>query len=132
MPKFLTARFVSRGLAAGLFVGAGIKHFASREFFERIVPPSLPRPDILVAVSGVAEIIGGLGLLIPPLRRPAGWGLIALLVAVFPANVRMALSDDPRVTMALPRWALWARLPLQAALIAWVERVSRTRASGVP
>ena len=121
----MSLRTAFRLLAAVVFIGAGWKHFRSREFFERIVPPSLPRPDVLVAVSGVAEMVGGIGLLVPRLRRPAGWGLIALLVAVFPANVYMAASHDPRVTLGLPRWALLARLPLQAVLVAWVWWVSR-------
>lgn len=117
----------SRWLAATLFIAAGLNHFrpASVAFYRRIVPPSLPRPDVLVAVSGIAEIAGGLGLLVPRLRRPAGWGLIALLVAVFPANLYMARSHDPQVTLGLSLWARLARLPLQLLLILWVERASR-------
>ena len=125
-------RTALRWLAAATFVVAGLNHFRSAAFYRQIVPPSFPCPDILVTVSGVAEVVGGLGLLVPPLRRPAGWGLIALLVAVFPANVHMALSDDPHVTMGLPRWTRWARLPVQAVLIAWVEWASRPDASPPP
>jgi len=127
-------RTLLRWLAAVVFVGAGLNHFRSMPFYERIVPPSLPRPRLLVAVSGVAEVLGGLGLLVPPLRRAAGWGLIALLLAVLPANIYMATSGDPHVTLNLPRWALVLRLPLQAVLIAWVERASRPdgRRSGRP
>ena len=117
-------RTLFRWLAAAVFVGAGVKHFRSRDFFQRIVPPSLPRADVLVAVSGACEIAGGLGLLWRPTRRAAGWGLAGLLVAVFPANVYMVLSRDPAVTLGLPRWVLWARLPLQVGLIAWVLWVS--------
>jgi uncharacterized membrane protein len=121
----LMVRTALRWLAAVAFVGAGLNHFRSMPFYERIVPPSFPRPRLLVVVSGVAEVLGGLGLLVRPLRRAAGWGLIALLLAVLPANVHMATSDDPRVTLDLPRWALILRLPLQAVLIVWVAWVSR-------
>ena len=120
-----TARTLFRWLAAAAFIVAGANHFRSAEFYRRIVPQSFPRPDVLVAVSGWAEIAGGVGLLVPRLRRPAGWGLIALLLAVFPANVHMLTSDDPAVTLGLPWWARLARLPVQVLLIVWVERVSR-------
>jgi uncharacterized membrane protein len=73
----------------------------------------------LVYVSGVAEMLGGLGLILPATRRLAGWGLIALFVAIFPANLNMALHHLPLGTRVVPVWALWARLPLQAVLIAW-------------
>ncbi len=83
------------------------------------MPPWLPWHQQLIDVSGAAEIVGGVGVLIPATRRAAGWSLIALLVAVFPANVYMALSvvDPERQTAT---WLLWARLPVQAVLIAWV------------
>ena len=122
-------RTALRWLAGVAFILAGANHFRSAAFYRQIVPRSFPRPDVLVWVSGVAEIVGGVGLLVRRLRRPAGWGLIALLLAVFPANLYMAQSSDPAVTMNLPRWALWARLPLQAVLIAAVEWVSRPAAS---
>ena len=121
----MSRRTAFRWIAAATFTVAGVKHFTSADFFRRIVPPSLPRADVLVAVSGVAEIAGAIGLLVPRLRRPAAWGLVALLVAVFPANVFMALSDDPRVNLDLPRWVWWARLPLQPVLVAWVVWVGR-------
>ncbi len=82
------------------------------------MPDGLPRPLELVYLSGVFEVLGGLGLLIPRLRTAAGWGLIALLVAVFPANVHMLIHAD-RFPM-FPYWLLWIRLPLQGLLIAWV------------
>jgi uncharacterized membrane protein len=74
----------------------------------------------LVAISGVCEIAGGLGLLVRPLRRAAGWGLIALLIAVFPANIYMALAPNESADGRFAGWMLWLRLPLQAVLIAWV------------
>jgi uncharacterized membrane protein len=101
-----------------LFVAAGSLHFKNPRMYEAIVPPFLPAPRQLVFVSGVAEILGGLGVLVPATRTAAGWGLIALLVAVFPANVYMAV-DAERFGKFLPAWALYARLPLQFVLIFW-------------
>lgn len=132
MSRLPAFRYVSRGTLAVLFVAAGVMHFARPQAYERIVPPGFPSPATLVAVSGVAEIAGGVGLLIPRLRRPAGWGLIALLVAVFPANIYMAVRPDRFADLGVPTWLLWLRLPLQGGLIAWVARSSRGVARGVP
>ena len=115
----MTARGVSLVVLAALFVGAGVLHFVKPRMFESIVPPSLPSPRALVLVSGAAEVLGGLGLLVPALRPWAGWELAALLVAVFPANLYMARESE-RFRRLAPRWVLMARLPLQAVLIAWV------------
>ena len=113
--------------AALLFITGGANHFRSPGFYRRIIPPQFPNPPLLVAVSGVCEIAGGLGLLIARLRRAAGWGLIALLVAVFPANLYMALHPERFPDLHLPRWAFRARLPLQPVLAAWVWLVARDR-----
>jgi uncharacterized membrane protein len=102
-----------------MFVGAGVLHFARPELYARVVPPGFPYPAALVSLSGAAEIAGGVGVLLPEVRRWAGWGLIALLVAVFPVNVHMALA--PGAAPAL----LWLRLPLQAVLIVWVWRCTQ-------
>jgi uncharacterized membrane protein len=94
-------------------------HFVAPAAYARIVPRGLPSPRVLVSVSGVFEILGGIGLLPTYSRSWAAWGLIALFVAVFPANVNMAVN---RIGFALkppPVWMLWARLPLQAVLIVW-------------
>ena len=106
-----------RWLAALFFILAGINHFLKPDFYAQIVPPAFPSPKILVLISGLAEIAGGLGLLIPRLRRAAGWGLIALLLAVFPANSYMAIHPE---RFGIAAWILWVRLPLQAVVIAWV------------
>lgn len=118
-------RKLARVLTAVLFVYAGTRHFVNAPFFRSIVPPSFPNPALLVAVSGVCEIGGGLGLLIRPLRTVAGWGLIALLIAVFPANVYMALYPDRVVGMHVAQWLLWLRLPLQGIFILWIWSISR-------
>lgn len=109
---------VSLYAIAAIFIGAGAAHFVWPGVFVRIVPPYLPAPRVLVLVSGAAEILGGVGVLVPSVRVAAGWGLILLLVAVVPANVHMALHPDDFAR--IPRWALYARLPLQLVLILWV------------
>jgi uncharacterized membrane protein len=113
----------SRLLLAAAFVGAGVNHFVMPHTYERIVPPSMKgRARSLVAVSGVAEVAGGLGVLLPWTRRPAGLGLIALLVAVFPANLYMART--PERFRKIPPWALYARLPLQPLMMWWAWRAT--------
>ena len=108
-------------VALGLFfVAAGVMHFVSPQAYAAIVPPWLPAPLALIYISGVAEIAGGIGVLLPRTRRFAGVGLIALLIAVFPANIYAALHGMQFRGEAVPEWLLWARLPLQAVLIAWV------------
>jgi uncharacterized membrane protein len=105
-----------------LFIAAGAMHFVRPDMYARIVPPGLGPPRLLVAISGIAEIAGGVGVLVPRLRRPAGWGLIALLVCVFPANLYMAFAADRFRDVPGAPWSLWLRLPLQPLLIAWVWR----------
>lgn len=114
---------------AMIFCVAGIMHFVAPTPFVRIVPPWLPAPALLVFVSGVAEIAGGLGLLLPTTRVAAGWGLVALLVAVFPANVRMLHAAHEARASALWQTLLVLRLPLQPLLVYWVWRAAiRTQA----
>jgi uncharacterized membrane protein len=113
-----------RGFASLLFITTGILHFVHPQFYRRIVPPVFPSPEALVAISGVCEIAGGVGLLVPRLRRSAGWGLIALLIAVFPANIYMVVDPRRSADATFPMWALWLRLPLQGVLVAWVWWVS--------
>ena len=102
-----------------LFAGSGLLHFRNPRIYERIVPPFLPAHREIVFISGFFEVLGALGILLPQTRAAAGWGLIALLVAVFPANVYMA-ADAARFAKFAPAWALYARLPLQLVFIAWV------------
>ena len=105
-----------------LYVVAGVLHFVAPELYVQIIPPMLPAPLALVYLSGVAEIAVGIGVLIPRTRRYAAWATIALLVAIFPANVYMATSmvvvegiggSDPSPLIR------WGRLPLQGVLILW-------------
>jgi uncharacterized membrane protein len=102
---------------AVLYMAAGVNHFRNAANYLRIVPPYLPAREFLVQFSGVAEILLGILLLFPGLRRWAAWGIIALLVAVFPANYYMFQQGGP--AFDIPQWILIARLPLQGVLILW-------------
>jgi uncharacterized membrane protein len=104
-------------LLAIFFVVAGVYHFVAEGFYLRMMPPYIPWHSAMVAISGAAEIVLGLAVLYPRARRLAGWGLIALLIAVFPANVYMAQHAElfPKITQA----SLNVRLPFQALFIAW-------------
>ena len=113
----------SRKALAAFFIGAGVNHFVIPGVYKRIVPPGLGDPETLVRVSGVAEVAGGVGVLLPGTRRLAGLGLIALLAAVFPANVHMA--RNPAEFEKIPPWALYARLPLQPLMMWWAWRATR-------
>lgn len=105
-------------LLGAFFIVAGINHFVSPAYYLAMIPPFLPAPRILNAIAGVAEILGGIGVFIPRFRRAAGWGLIALLMAVFPANLYVAFYgwEGVDISHATLMW----RLPFQALFIAWV------------
>ena len=116
------------GLAA-LFTFTGAMHFLRPRFFEAIVPPAIePAKKEVVAISGVAELVGAAAVLLPATRHFGRWWLLGLLVAVFPANIHMAVSPEQVEGLDLrriPRWALWARLPLQPLAMLWVWRATR-------
>lgn len=111
------AKTVSLYLMAAFYVLAGVAHFRSPGWYLKIMPPGLPYPLELVYLSGAIEIGLGLALLVPATRIPAAWGVIALLVAVFPANLYHWQSGG--AGMQIPAWVLAARLPFQGVLIAW-------------
>jgi uncharacterized membrane protein len=119
-------------LIAALFYSlAGVLHFLKPAPYLKIMPPYLPWPLAMVYVSGAAEIAGGLGLLIPPVRRAAAWGLVALLIAVFPANVYMATNRVEAGAAAPPPAVLYGRLLLQPLLIWWVLWCTKPAARAV-
>jgi uncharacterized membrane protein len=97
----------------------GIMHFATPNPFVKIVPSSLPHPLLLVYISGFFEIAGGIGLMVPRVRQAAAWGLILLFIAVFPANINMAINQIDLPGIPDSSILRWGRLPLQAVLIAW-------------
>ncbi len=121
-------------LLAALFVVAGVMHFVAFGYYLAIMPKYIPFGREVVYVTGVLEIVGGVALLVPSLRRAAGIGLILLLIAVFPANVQMLINARKQATPMLEELLLWLRLPVQTLLIVWVwnstrppERVSRSK-----
>lgn len=104
-------------LMAVLYIVAGINHFRSPGMYLKIIPPYFSNPKLLNILSGVAEIILGLLLTLPFLSHFAAWGIIALLVAVFPANLFM--YQNKKAGFGLPKWILLLRMPLQLLLILW-------------
>jgi uncharacterized membrane protein len=114
MKRFRAAMKV---LMAILFIAAGINHFRNPQLYLRIMPPYLPWPMFLQYLAGFFEFVLGLLLLFPKYTRLAAWGLIALLIAVYPANIHMAVNMH--LYPELPAWYHWVRLPLQFVLIAW-------------
>ena len=131
MPSVGLARLRTalRWLLTIAMVGAGVNHFIKPATYVAMMPAVLPAPLALVYVSGIAEILGGLGLIFLATRRAAAWGLVALLVAVLPANINMAVNHLPLGGEPVPTWALWARLPLQLVLIAWAWWFTRPEAA---
>lgn len=122
-----TFRLVLQWLATFAFVAVGIAHFVAEDFFLSIMPPWIPFHRACVLVSGVAEIAGGLGLMLKSTRRAAAWGLLALLIAVFPANLWMAFTETcPRGLECTPL-SLWIRLPFQLIFAAWIWFVGLSR-----
>jgi uncharacterized membrane protein len=120
---------VMRFLLAAVLLGAGIMHFVDPWFFVQIMPPYLPWHWEAVYVSGVIEIVLALLLLVPATSRIAAWGAIALFIAVFPANLHMAMAgvqfDPPPASGQPSPTAAWLRLPLQLVLIAWAWWLTR-------
>lgn len=110
--------------AAGFYVVAGVFHFVKTATYLKIMPPYVPWPQVMVYLSGAAEIAGGVGLLLRRFRRWAAFGLISLLVAVFPANIYMAANYVQVTSTPLPGWLLWVRLPVQLLLVWWLVYVS--------
>lgn len=104
-------------LMASLYILAGLNHLRVPRVYVRMIPPAFPAPKLLNYISGTAEIILGVLLCIPECTPMAAWGIIALLVAVFPANVYMLTND--KAGMGVPRWILLLRLPLQLVLLYW-------------
>jgi uncharacterized membrane protein len=114
-----------RRLFGIVFTFTGALHFLRPRWYVAIMPDYLPAHRELVYASGVAEIAGGLGTLHPRTRRAGSWWSVATLIAVFPANVHMALHPERYSRVPGGKRALYARLPVQALLIAWARSASR-------
>jgi uncharacterized membrane protein len=129
------ARLVGRLVLAALFLFAGTCHLLDPQLFLPIMPPWIPQPIAGIVISGVAELLGALGLLVPirEVQLAAGWGLLLLLVAVFPANIYMAVAHVQVHGFPAENWMSWARLPLQPLLmllVSWAAGIwPRGRAS---
>lgn len=125
-----TAQKIALVVAAIFYIGAGTLHFLYPAPYLKIMPPYIPWPHAMVAVSGFFEVLGGVGLLIPMTRRAAAWGLVALLVAVFPANIYMATNPAEAGAESISAAIRWGRLPLQAILVWWVLWCTKLRSPG--
>lgn len=112
-----TFKIVLRWLLTLAFCTSGVFHFVQPEPFVNIMPAVLPAKLFLVYISGAAEIAGGIGLQIPRLRRAAAWGLFALLIAIFPANINQAVNHIPMNGQEISPVILWGRLPIQFLLL---------------
>ena len=113
-------------VAAGLaFILASIPHFTSPERYLPMMPPFVPAPEAMIVVSGVAELIGGVGMLIPRTARIASWWLALLLLAIFPANVYVAIRGVNAAGLPSSPWYTWSRLPFQALFVWWVLYAGR-------
>ena len=123
-PPSLTLRIL-RGVLAFTLASIGVLHFVVPEPFMLLMPDYLPWHRELVLISGLFEILGAIGVLIPTTRAAAGWGLIALMVCVFPANLWQATEGIDLPGLAIPAWTRWFRLALQPVLIYWAYAVSR-------
>ena len=138
LPHLWKTRQVGAGQLAGLsfvflwfFIG-GTAHFVATDTEARIVPPYIPWPVAAVLVSGVFELLGAFGLLLPATRKAAGIGLFALTLAVTPAHIYMLQQPE---LFPVPLWALWLRLPVQVALlwlILWSTWRLHPRRTGLP
>ncbi len=116
----------ARWLLVAFMIVSGIGHFAVTASYEAMMPTALPWPRLLVYLSGVAELAGGVGLVVPSLRRAASIGIMLLLIAVFPANINMAVNHISPPGMHISSFALWARLPFPALFLAWAWWGGRT------
>jgi len=114
-------------VAAIFYIVAGAMHFINSGVYQRIMPPYIPSHLFMVRVSGALEILGGLGLLVSETRRAAAWGLVALLIAVFPANIYMATHPIEAGAASIAPVLRWGRLPLQLLLVWWLLWSTRPR-----
>ena len=122
LPSSLWKKIVLIVLAI-FFTYTGIDHFVNADFYLSIMPPAFPLHEEAVYISGFFEVLGGVGVLIPRFRKIAGWGLVALLVAVYPANIYMAITPEafPNIPLSL----LYFRLVLQFVFFYWAFSVTR-------
>ena len=129
LPAGWWKKMVLLGLAA-FFINVGVDHFVNPDFYLNIMPPSFPLHAEAVYISGFFEVVGGISLLIPRLRKIAGWGLVALLIAVYPANIYMAIT--PQAFPDIPVTLLYVRLAFQFVFFYWAYSVTRPAYNPAP
>ena len=122
LPNGIWRKIVLIGLAA-FFINVGVDHFINPDFYLSIMPPAFPLHLETVYISGIFEILGGIGVLIPRFRRFSGWGLVALLIAVYPANIYMAITPEAFPDISIS--ALYFRLALQFLFFYWAYSVTK-------
>ena len=116
-----------RVMLAVFMVVAGLSHFFADSMYIKIYPPLLPYPATMVYFTGVAEILGGIGLLIPRVSQAAAWGFVILFIAVYPANINMAINNIHLNNIPDGNWFQAIRLPFQFVLIAWAYWLTRSK-----
>ena len=129
LPAGWWKKLVLFGLAA-FFINVGVDHFVNPDFYLNIMPPSFPLHAEAVYISGFFGVAGGISLLIPRLRKIAGWGLVALLIAVYPANIYMAIT--PQAFPDIPVTLLYVRLAFQFVFFYWAYSVTRPAYNPAP
>lgn len=129
LPAGWWKKMVLLGLAA-FFINVGVDHFVNPDFYLNIMPPSFPLHAEAVYISGFFEVVGGISLLIPRLRKIAGWGLFALLIVVYPANIYMAIT--PQAFPDIPVTLLYVRLAFQFVFFYWAYSVTRPAYNPAP
>ena len=129
LPAGWWKKLVLFGLAA-FFINVGVDHFVNPDFYLNIMPPSFPLHAEAVYISGFFEVVGGISMLIPRLRKIAGWGLVALLIAVYPANIYMAIT--PQAFPDIPVTLLYVRLAFQFVFFYWAYSVTRPAYNPAP
>ena len=129
LPAGWWKKLVLFGLAA-FFINVGVDHFVNPDFYLNIMPPSFPLHAEAVYISGFFEVVGGISMLVPRLRKIAGWGLVALLIAVYPANIYMAIT--PQAFPDIPVTLLYVRLAFQFVFFYWAYSVTRPAYNPAP
>ena len=124
----LENKAIFRTMLAVFMIVAGLSHFFADGVYIKIYPPLLPYPATMVYFTGVAEILGGIGLLIPSVSQAAAWGFVVLFIAVYPANINMAVNNIHIDNIPDDNWFQAIRLPFQFVLIAWAYWLTRSDA----
>jgi uncharacterized membrane protein len=127
LAPFRTRRDKAAAAMAALFFFTGTDHLLHPARYVAMIPPALPAPVALTYISGFFELAGAIGLLIPRTRRWAAWGLVALLVAIFPANIYVAFAGTTVEGLPAGRWYYWVRLPIQFIFVAWAVWLARSK-----